>query len=143
MLKYNHMFTIKTYVAKSKIDNLGVFAGEDIKAGQIVWHFEPGLDRRIPINKLKKLPKNYQDFIKKCGFTPKGSKYYFISLDYDIFSNHSDNPNLSEEKPKKNKGCPDVIASRNIKAGEELTQDYFKLDKASDARYKLSHFQDQ
>ena len=136
------MFTIKTYIAKSKIDHLGVFAGEDITAGQVVWRFEPGLDRKIPISRIRKLPKTYQDYIKKCGFTPKGSKYYFISLDYDVFSNHADEPNLIEDKPKKRKSCPDVLAARDIKIGEELTQNYFELDKVGDARFKLSHFQE-
>jgi SET domain-containing protein len=134
------MFVIKTYIDKSSIDGIGVFTSVKISKGQVVWRFVPGLDRIITKNKIDKLPKIYQDHIRKCGFLPKDSKNYLLSIDNDIYSNHSPKHNLIEDTTKAYKVTPSLVARRDIKIGEELTQNYFEYDNKDDADYKLSHY---
>ena len=39
------MYLVKTYLDKSGIHGMGVFAGEDIPKGTIVWDFVEGVDQ--------------------------------------------------------------------------------------------------
>jgi hypothetical protein len=38
------MLTVKTYLDKSNISGIGLFAGENIKKGTITWKFNPHID---------------------------------------------------------------------------------------------------
>ncbi len=38
------MLVVKTFLKFSPIHGLGCFAGEDLKKGQLVWRFDPGID---------------------------------------------------------------------------------------------------
>ena len=49
---------------------------------------------------------------------PLGSDDVYVSLDFEKFKNHSDDPNISYEG----------VATRDIAKGEELTYDYRKID---------------
>ena len=48
------MLQVKTYIYKSLIPNAGngLFAGEDIKEGTIIWKLNPRIDKIIQINDL-------------------------------------------------------------------------------------------
>ena len=43
------MLLIRTYVAKSAIEGVGVFAAEPIRKGASIWRLEPDFDRLIPM----------------------------------------------------------------------------------------------
>lgn len=134
------MYTVKTYVDKSDIDGLGVFTAEKITKGQIVWRFEPNLDRIISKKQFKKFPKIAQDHVRKCGFLLKDRKNYMLGVDNDIYANHSKDNNLAENFSKRYKKYHTMVASRDIEIDEELTQNYFEYDDNRDANYKLTHF---
>lgn len=112
------MFLIKTRLAPSSIHGVGVFAGEPVAAGQIVWRFEPAFDRVIGEEELAAAPAAFRDYLATYAYPSAdlGGKVV-LSCDHAKFLNHSDDPNTAE-RPLES------VASRPIAAGEEITCDY-------------------
>ena len=123
------MLLVKTYLDKSKIHGIGLFAGEFIKKGRSIWKFTLNIDFYISKKEFDRLPKLSKAWVKHYGYYDKQSKKWTICVDDARFFNHSDNPNTDNITGK------ETIAKRNIKKGEELTCDYFEFD--ADARRKL------
>ena len=115
------MLLVKTYLAKSKVHGLGVFAGQSIRKGAKIWRFVYGFDRFYTRKRLAKLPKAARDFINLHGYQWKNE--ILLSMDYDTFMNHSENPNTDFHNGF-------VIARSNIRKGEEITNDYRAFEAA-------------
>ncbi|TIS47846.1 MAG: SET domain-containing protein-lysine N-methyltransferase, partial [Mesorhizobium sp.] len=47
------MLLIRTYVAQSAIEGVGVFAAEPIRKGASIWRLDPDFDRLIPVEKYE------------------------------------------------------------------------------------------
>ena len=62
------MLLVKTYLNKSPIHGIGVFAAEAIRKDQKIWRFVYGFDRFYTRKRLAKLPKQARDFIKLHGY---------------------------------------------------------------------------
>src|SRR5476649_385401 len=115
------MLLVKTYVDKSKVHGLGVFAGQSIRKGAKIWRFVYGFDRFYTRKRLAKLPKAARDYINLHGY--QWGKEILLSMDYDTFMNHSENPNTDFHNGY-------VIARVNIRKGEEITNDYRVFESA-------------
>jgi SET domain-containing protein len=115
------MLLVKTYLDKSRIHGLGVFAGEFIRKGTKIWRFVIGFDRYYSRKQLAKLPKPAKDFIKLHGYQWKNE--ILLSMDHDTFMNHSENPNTYYRNGY-------VIARCNIRKGAEITNDYRAFEAA-------------
>jgi SET domain-containing protein len=113
------MLLIKTRLGPSTIHGIGVFADEDIPKGKLVWSFNPLIDRALTREEIEGLPALAQEFIKIYGFY-RDDKCVLCG-DYGKFVNHSSTPNL--EPPE-----DESFALRDIKRGEELTEDYDNYD---------------
>jgi SET domain-containing protein len=109
------MLLVQTYLDKSRIHGLGVFAAEPIRKDAKIWRFVFGFDRYYSRKKLAKLPKPARDFIKLHGYQWKNE--ILLSMDHDTFMNHSDEPNTYYKDGY-------VLARCNIRKGEEITNDY-------------------
>jgi len=110
------MLTVKTYIDKSKISGIGLFAKEDIKKGTVVWRLNPVLDILLPFEEFFKLDKITRRFL---NFYDYDLNRYVVCLgDNARFVNHSSNPNLAYIS------VTEEIAIKNIKKGKELTEDY-------------------
>ncbi len=147
------MFLKKTFIKFSDIHGIGCFAQEDIQKGEKVWELFPDLDIAIPVEKIHSYPEPVINFLKMYTYgqqarskvleiyTPEqqgGSKQVFILCgDNARHMNHSDDPNLieSEENPVIN------IAAKDIKAGEEITCNYYDFDTV--ALFKLNGFENK
>lgn len=114
------MLQIRTYLDKSNINGIGVFADENIKTGSLVWRFNPNIDKIL--NDKDTFSTVEKEFIKKYAYFDKQLNTWILSSDNDKFTNHSDTPNTI---PISN---GDVIACKNIKQGEEITINYFEID---------------
>ena len=117
------MLIIKSYIEKSNIEGLGLFAGQDIKEGDIIWYLDPTVDQIFSDDDFKDLcraphPEQAERF-KNWAY--KRGDDYILCADNTKFANHSDTPNC------KSLGQYDV-ALRDIKDGEELTYDYRFID---------------
>ena len=131
------MLMVKTFLKFSDIHGVGCFTAEDIKAGDIVWKFDPVLDIELPESALKSLPPSVISFFQMYSYGQKNGneKTYILCGDHARHMNHSSEPNLLESGDENAYN----IAARDIKAGEELTCNYNEFD--TDAAFKLNHNQ--
>jgi SET domain-containing protein len=113
------MLLVKTYLDKSAIHGLGVFAGEFIRKGTKIWRFADGFDRAYSLKQFAKLPKPARDFLKLYGYRVDGE--ILFTVDHDRHINHSDDPNTILRNGY-------AIARRNISKGVEITNDYREFD---------------
>jgi len=123
---------VKTYLDKSKIDGLGLFAGEFIPRGKVIWKFIEGFDillKKKEFDRLGKLSKVTNEWLSTYTFYDKDFEAYVVCMDDARFFNHSKQPNTD------NSGVAVTIAKKDIARGEELTCDYFEFDE--DAALKL------
>jgi SET domain-containing protein len=113
------MLLVKTYVDRSAIDGCGVFTAEDIPAGTLVWKFNSAIDIEITAPELESLPPPAREVAMRHSFINEDGRM-ILARDNGVFFNHSDDPNTDI--------CADGnVAARDIRAGEELTEDYRRL----------------
>ena len=127
------MLIISSYIERSEIEGLGLFSGQDINEGDIIWYLDPTVDHVFTDiefdHMLSVLHQDNQEKFKKWTYKRDGD--YILCSDNTKFANHSDTPNC------KSLGQHDV-ALRDIKKGEELTYDYrFIDDDLKDKRGKI------
>jgi SET domain-containing protein len=115
------MLLVKPYLGNSRIHGLGVFAAQPIRKGAKIWRFVYGFDRFYTRKRLATLPKPARDYINLHGYQWKNE--ILLSMDYDTFMNHSENPNTDFHNGF-------VIARSNIRKGEEITNDYRAFEAA-------------
>ena len=113
------MLLIKTYLAASAVQGLGVFAAEPVTEGDEVWVLDPRIDFFIPRERYDELPDFAVAFLDSHAYAdhsvyPDG---YIYSTDHAKFINHSRDPNTSTTGSR-------YLALRDIAAGEEITCDY-------------------
>jgi SET domain-containing protein len=113
------MLLVKTYLDKSAIHGLGVFAGEFIRKGTKVWRYVEGFDRCYTRKQFAKLPKQAREFILFHGYSVDGE--IILTGDHDCHMNHSDDANTYLHNGY-------AIARRNIPKGAEITNDYREFD---------------
>lgn len=114
------MLKIKNYLDKSPIHGIGVFAGEDIKKGTIVWTMVDGFDLAMDAKFINSLPVAARKYLDTYSYTQQGTT--ILPGDNDRFVNHSEN------SPVRQLPNNDMIAIRDIRKGEELTMDYREFD---------------
>ena len=120
------MMVVRSYLAPSAIEGLGVFAAAPIAKGEIVWRFDPRFDQVISKDAIAAAPEPVREFLERYVYEFHADPSCVV-LDGDEgrYMNHADDPNIDMSDP-------DVcVATRDIAAGEELTCDYRALS-ASD-----------
>ena len=134
------MLQVKTYIDKSHIHGIGLFAAENIKVGNVVWSYIPWFDKSFSISHYRdilKMKNPLGEYVRKYSFYDRQTDMIILSGDDDRFTNHSNNPNT---KPNE---FGDMIAARDIKKGEEITANYYEIDKYADDKLHLSLFEDE
>lgn len=115
------MILVKTVIGLSTIHGHGLFAAEEIAAGQIIWKFIDGLDLDISQEQFDCLPQMVQYYLRVFAYYDSGR--WMMSGDHGRFINHSDNANTITGRFR-----ADLIAARDISKGEEITEDYRTFD---------------
>lgn len=113
------MVRVKTFLSKSNISGIGVFAAEDISEGTVTWAYNPNFVVKFTPDQIEKMRLEERQRLETLDyFWIDAAGNYVVSLDHDKFINHSFDANI--------KSIDDFtdIAARDIKAGEELTIDY-------------------
>ena len=113
------MLLVKTYLDRSKIHGLGVFAAEFIAKETKIWRFVEGYDRCWTPKQFAKLPKQARDYLKDYAYNADGE--ILFTVDNDHYINHSERANTFWKNGY-------VIATRNIPKGAEITNDYREFD---------------
>lgn len=121
------MLIVKTILAPSAIEGLGLFAGQHIPKGTIVWQFVPGVDAIFDAAEIEKLPEVTQDICRRYAYYDRANNKYVLCGDDARFENHSDDANTTGVYPE---GLPFGVdvATRDIQEGEEITCDYRSFD---------------
>jgi hypothetical protein len=113
------MLLVKTYLDRSPIHGLGVFAAEFIAKETKIWRFVEGYDRCYTPKQFAKLPRQAREFLKDYAYRVDGE--ILFTVDNDHYINHSDRPNTYLKGGY-------AIALRNIRKGKEITNDYREFD---------------
>lgn len=98
----------------------GVFATKNIPIGTIVY-VRDALEPTITPSRYKVLPQMLKDIVQKYSYKDNSGDYV-LSWDFGRFVNHSCEANTLTS------GYGFEIAIRDIKAGEEITDDYALLN---------------
>ncbi len=118
MKSYNNPKTTKSL--PSKISGLGLFANQDIKKGEVIGVKGGHILTLAELDALPYTGKHPELQITEDLFVgPTNDKEYEETM---VFINHSCEPNIGMM------GNIVSVAMRDIKAGEELTQDYATVD---------------
>src|SRR5262245_37126705 len=117
------MLMIRTHLAPSAIDGLGVFAGEFIERGRLVWTLNPLFDIFIRESEIERLPQHMQEFISRYTWTyAKIPGVVCLESYYGKFMNHSLTPNTDFRLWDKGYALTDIAQ------GEEITCNYHECD---------------
>lgn len=121
------MMLVPCYLAASDIEGLGVYSREAVKQGQLIWRFDPRVDRMISLDSFTDADERLSDFLKRYTYVPHFDRTVCI-LDGDEgrYMNHSERPNTDFSS------IDAGYALRDIPAGEELTCDYREFDITAD-----------
>lgn len=118
------MLLVRTYLGKSKIQGIGLFATEHLPEKTIIRRFT-GLDLRFDYDEMLEFSEAKRNLILRYGMYDKDHALYLMDVDNGRFINHSDNPNLISLNEQTRF---DLMTSRDISASEELTADYRTFD---------------
>ena len=117
------MLMVSTYVAPSAIEGLGVFAGEPIARGQLMWSLNPKFDIFIQVREIETYAPHLQDYIARYTY-PHLEMEGVVILDSDNgkFMNHSLAPNTDFRIFDKGYALVDIAQ------GDEITCNYHEFD---------------
>lgn len=115
------MLSIKTYLAPSAVHGIGLFAAEDIPAFSMIWQFNKHIDKILSEHNFLRTCRGLNNHALKHFLNStyrRGGRYFYLT-DNARFINHSDdfsNIYFADDFTE--------IASRDIRAHEELLEDY-------------------
>jgi len=107
----------------SLVHGIGLFADENVSTGTIIWKFVLGFDQVFTADELLRLPREAQIFLCRHAYKSKRTGRYILDTDDGRYFNHADSPNSSTIS-QQHDGEDTIIATRDIKKGEEITIDY-------------------
>jgi SET domain-containing protein len=117
------MLLISTYLAPSSIEGIGVFAGEPIARGRLVWNLNPKFDVFVHPYEMEGLPPHMQDFVARYSYPHlEMPGVVIVDSDNGRFMNHSLSPNTDFRIFDKGYALVDIAA------GDELTCNYHEFD---------------
>ena len=113
------MLLINTYLDKSKIQGVGVFAKENAKKGEKIKEVRPEFEIEFNVENLPRMPLALAKFIDTHSYERElGSKMFVMGIDNEKYINHSKDPNVDD----------DGIALKDINIGDEITANYKDFD---------------
>ena len=113
------MLLIDTYLDKSKIHGVGVFAKENAKKGEKIKEVRPEFEMEFDQNNLPRMPLALANFIETHSYEKElGSNVLVMGIDNEKYINHSKDPNDDD----------DGRALKDINIGDEITANYKDFD---------------
>ena len=120
---------IKYKLDKSGRHGIGLFADQNIEKGQLIYTASPLLDVNISQDDFDSLEESEQRELKYWGFYDQDNKVWHVDFDVSKFINHSKDSTVTQVEEHKDAY---LIANRNIKTWEELTQNYLEFETEQD-----------
>ena len=120
------MNQVKTYIDRSEIEGIGMFAAEFIAKDTLIWKFS-GLDQKLTKEQVDdmRLTELEMSYFLRYEFGVDSDEFYFCCDDAK-YCNHSILSNSY--------GYPEQYASIDIQIGEEITCDYRLINKDFDEK---------
>jgi uncharacterized protein len=119
------MLLVKTYLDRSAIHGIGLFAGERIAKGTVIWRRSAVIDLLLGEEEIAALHPAAREQIEKYTYLDHMLRKFVLCGDDARFFNHSEAPNC-HDYPDEDGGT--TVAARDIELGEELTSDYALFD---------------
>jgi len=117
------MLTVSSYVAPSAIEGLGVFAGEFIERGRLLWSLNPKFDIFIHPGEIEGFPPHMQDFIARYSYPHlEMPGVVIVDCDNGRFMNHTLTPNTDFRIFDRGYALVDIAQ------GDEITCNYHEFD---------------
>jgi hypothetical protein len=117
------MMLVRSHVAQSPIEGLGVYADQFIPAGTLIWKLNPDFIATFSRSALNALPEHIREFVERYSFPDfENADQLYVELDNGRYMNHSEAPNT--DFTAFNEG----YAVRDIAEGEEITCNYYEFD---------------
>ena len=119
------MLKVKTFLDRSLVHGIGLFASEAIVAGQEVWAFHPKIDLAIKLDDWQTIGEEVAEpaFQQIRQLAYKEDNQMYICLDNAQFMNHcSSATNIGNLKITNS-----MVATRDISPGEELLCNYYEF----------------
>lgn len=123
------MMHITYTLNKSTHHGIGLFADEDIPEGTLIYTPSPLLDVNLTQEQFDSLDEREKKELQWWGFFDEPSQKWHVDFDVTHFINHSYSGNITQDPAYTN---AHLIANRDIKAGEELTQNYLEFETEED-----------
>lgn len=122
-------------IRPSGIHGVGCFTEEPIREGEVVWGLHEGLDVIVTAAELERQPAVIQRFLEIYGYVERrgGEEVVVLCGDHARHMNHSAEGNLVWDADRYV-----AVAVRDIRAGEELTSDYYTYDLHAAAKLSAS-----
>jgi hypothetical protein len=114
---------VETELRQSLIHGVGTFLLEDVKAGDLIWRFDSRIDRIFSDAELQTMPERLQAFLGMYSTFHEASGLWVLCGDNGRHFNHADEPNTTSLGV----AFGDDIAASDLKAGTELTTNYFSI----------------
>jgi uncharacterized protein len=111
------VLTVDHVVQPSPIHGLGVFTREAARKGQVLWRFNPLIDREIAFADLLNLPLHAITQVLRHSEFVESRNTFILASDGDYYMNHADDPTLIDDGNV-------MYAAQNLEVGAELTCDY-------------------
>ncbi len=109
-------------VRPSKTSGLGLFAGEDIPRGTIVFKWNDQIDQEYSLKYPDMLPSDVsEEFMDFASVDDNG---WFLAGDGAAYFNHSNDPNIGVDDGFVSPAKRPRRAVKDIAAGEEMMMDY-------------------
>lgn len=119
------MMMIKTFVAPSEIQGLGVFAGEFVPEGGELWVLNPKFDVLIHPGEIEDFPSHMRDYVERYSYPHlELAGVRVIDCDDGKFMNHSERSNTDFRLFDRGYALVDIAV------GDEITCNYFEFDPA-------------
>ena len=113
------MMMVRSYLAPSSIEGLGVFCHTDIRKGGLIWLYDPRFDVSYMTEDIDRAPRHFREFLDRYTYPhPEDPERVVLDCDEGRFMNHSDTPNMDLSDPERG------VATCFIPAGTEITCDY-------------------
>lgn len=120
---------IKYKLKASDLHGIGLFTDQPIQQGKVVYTASPLLDLNITQAQFDSLDQKEKDEILWWGFFDEPSQMWHVDFDVSKFINHSYNATLMQDASHDEAY---LVATRYIKPGEELTQNYLEFESPED-----------
>ena len=123
------MIHIKYKLNTSDHHGIGLFADQEIKKGELIYTPSPLLDVNLTQEQFDSLDEKERQEMRWWGYFDATSQKWHVDFDVTHFINHSYEGTVTQDP---NHTDAYLVATRDIRTGEELTQNYLEFETQED-----------